>query len=115
MINIADLAKEAPVSSFPAGQKSPGDSPSTSIASAIVPAPGEGSVLVANPADRMIYYYTEGMAAPMGSFQNYKRDPRALLVLDNSLRETAAFIRAPRDFRKPDHTTSCFYSTRRVS
>jgi len=28
------------------------------------------------------------MAAPMGSFQNYKRDPRALLVLDNSLRET---------------------------
>ena len=88
MINIADLAKEAPVSSFPAGQKSPGDSPSTSIASAIVPAPGEGSVLVANPADRMIYYYTEGMAAPMGSFQNYKRDPRALLVLDNSLRET---------------------------
>jgi hypothetical protein len=36
----------------------------------------------------MIYYYTEGMAAPMGSFQNYKRDPRALLVLDNSLRET---------------------------
>ena len=37
----------------------------------------------------MIYYYTEGMAAPMGSFQNYKRDPRALLVMDNSLRETA--------------------------
>lgn len=88
MINILDLAKEAPVTRFPAGQKAPGDSPSTSIASAIVPAPDEGSVLVANPADKMIYYYTEGMAAPMGSFQNYKRDPRALLVLDNSLRET---------------------------
>jgi len=76
------------VSRFPAGQKAPGESPSTSIAAAIVPAPGEGSVLVANPADKMIYYYSEGMAAPMGSFQNYKRDPRALLVLDNSLRET---------------------------
>ncbi len=88
MINMLDLAKEAPVTRFPAGQKSPRDSPSTSIASAIVPAPGEGAVLVANPADKMIYYYTEGMAAPMGSFQNYKRDPRALLVLDNSLRET---------------------------
>ncbi len=37
----------------------------------------------------MIYYYTEGMAAPMGSFQNYKRIPKALLVLDNGLRETA--------------------------
>ena len=44
-------------------------------------------MLVANPADKMIYYYTEGMAAPMGSFQNYRRDPKALLVLDNSLRE----------------------------
>jgi hypothetical protein len=37
----------------------------------------------------MIYFYTEGMAAPMGSFQNYRRDPKALLVLDKSLRETA--------------------------
>jgi YVTN family beta-propeller protein len=88
MIKIAELGKEAAVTRFPAGQKAPGESPFTSIAPAIVPAPDEGSVLVANPADKMIYYYTEGMAAPMGSFQNYKRDPRALLVLDNSLRET---------------------------
>ncbi|HET9525725.1 MAG TPA: cytochrome D1 domain-containing protein [Pyrinomonadaceae bacterium] len=88
MIGISNLAKEAPVSQFPAGQRAPGESPSKSIAAAIVPAPEEGSVLVANPADKTIYYYSEGMAAPMGSFQNYKRDPRALLVLDNSLRET---------------------------
>src|SRR5204862_8320982 len=27
--------------------------------------------------------------APMGSFQNYRRDPKALLVLNNSLRESA--------------------------
>lgn len=88
MIKISDLGKEAAVTRFPAGQKPPGESPSTSIASAIVPAPEDGAVLVANPADKTIYYYSEGMAAPMGSFQNYKRDPRALLVLDNSLRET---------------------------
>lgn len=88
LINISDLAKEAPVTRFPAGQKAPAESPSTSIASAMVPAPEDGAMLVANPADKMIYYYSEGMAAPMGSFQNYKRDPRALLVLDNSLRET---------------------------
>ncbi len=55
---------------------------------AFVPAAEPGSMLLANPSDKMIYYYTEGMAAPMGSFQNYKRDPRALLVLDNSQRET---------------------------
>ncbi len=86
MIRLADLGKEASITKFPAGQKAPART--TSLADEIVPSPEDGSVLVANPADKMIYYYTEGMAAPMGSFQNYKRDPRALLVLDNSLRET---------------------------
>jgi YVTN family beta-propeller protein len=88
MINLANLDKEAAVTRFPAGQHAPGESKSTSVAAAIVPAPEDGAVLVANPADKTIYYYTEGMAAPMGSFQNYKRDPRAVLVVDNSLRET---------------------------
>jgi YVTN family beta-propeller protein len=92
MIKRTDLGKEAAVSRFPGGQKAPQESPTRSSASAIVAAPEEGAVLVANPADRMIYYYTEGMAAPMGSFQNYKRDPKALLVLDNSLRETGLGI-----------------------
>ena len=86
LINLGALGKEAAVTRFPAGQRAPGAS--DSIAAAIVPAPEDGSVLVANPADEMIYYYTEGMAAPMGSFQNYKRNPRALLVVDNSLHET---------------------------
>jgi hypothetical protein len=31
----------------------------------------------------------EGMAAPMGNFQNYHRDPMAVLVLDRGLRETS--------------------------
>lgn len=88
MIRLADLGKEASITKFPAGQKAPAESRFTSLADAIVAAPEDGAVLVANPADKMIYYYTEGMAAPMGSFQNYKRDPRALLVVDNSLRET---------------------------
>lgn len=89
MIKITDLGKhqEVAVTRFPAGQRAPQESPST-LANAIVPAPEEGAVLVANPADKMIYFYTEGMAAPMGSFQNYRREPKAVLVLDNSLRET---------------------------
>src|SRR6266850_151812 len=89
MIKTSDLGKEASVSRFPAGQRAPKESPASSLADAIVPAPEEGSVLVANPADKMIYFYTEGMAAPMGSFQNYRRDPKALLVLDNGLRAQA--------------------------
>ncbi|HEU4834074.1 MAG TPA: cytochrome D1 domain-containing protein [Pyrinomonadaceae bacterium] len=88
MIKLANITKEAAVTHFPAGEKAPAKSPARSPANAIVPAPEDGSVLVANPADQMIYYYSEGMAAPMGSFQNYRRDPKALLVLDNSLVET---------------------------
>ena len=88
MIKLADLGKEAALSRFPAGQKAPKEAPVRSLAEAIVPAPEEGAVLVANPADKMIYFYSEGMAAPMGSFQNYRRIPKALLVLDNGLRET---------------------------
>jgi len=57
-----------------------------------VPAPEGNSVLVANPADRVIYYYSEGMAAPMGSFQNYRRNPRGVMVIDRSLRETTAGV-----------------------
>lgn len=89
MIKLADLGKETAVSRFPAGQRAPRESLGRSFADAIVPAADEGAVLVANPADKMIYFYTEGMAAPMGSFQNYRREPKALLVLDNSLREGA--------------------------
>lgn len=90
MIKLSDLDKtqEVAISRFPAGQKAPRDSPTSSVADAIVPAPGGGSVLVANPADKMIYYYTEGMAAPMGTLQNYRRAPKALLVLDKSVSET---------------------------
>jgi YVTN family beta-propeller protein len=92
LIKIRGLGEgdsEIAVTRFPAGQKSPRASPFTSAAASVVPAPEAGSVLVANPADKIIYYYAEGMAAPMGSFQNYSRDPRAVLVLDNSLSETS--------------------------
>jgi len=90
MIKIADFdrAREVSVSRFPAGQKIPKDSPAFALANAVIPTAGGDGVLVANPADKMIYFYTEGMAAPMGSFQNYRRDPKALLLLDNSLAET---------------------------
>ncbi len=91
-IKLRDLGTEnadAAAGRFPAGQRAPRESPSVSVAAAVVPAPEPGAVLAANPADKTIYYYSEGMAAPMGSFTNYRRDPRAVLVLDKSLRETA--------------------------
>jgi DNA-binding beta-propeller fold protein YncE len=88
MIRLAEVGREAAVSRVPAGQKAPRESSGHSFADAIVPAPEDGAVLIANPADKMIYLYAEGMAAPMGGFQNYRREPKALLVLDNGLRES---------------------------
>jgi YVTN family beta-propeller protein len=79
-INVAD---------FPGGEKAFGAGGfAVSPADGIVNAPSEGAVLVANPADGNIYYYREGMAAPMGHFTNDSHAPRAVLVLDRSLKET---------------------------
>jgi YVTN family beta-propeller protein len=93
MINLSQLGKagvsESSIARFPGGQKPPEAAASRSRADAIIPSAEDSSVLVANPADKMIYYYQEGMAAPMGTFTNYKREPRSLLIWDASLRETA--------------------------
>lgn len=89
MINLGTIGSAPNLVSFPGGQIAP-DAGRThaSVADSVVPSPEGGSVLVANVADGQIYYYSEGMAAPMGNFQNYKRDPRAVLIADRSLRES---------------------------
>ena len=89
-IRLASLGKQVDVVKFPGGQNAPAASPDfASTADAFVPAPEPNAMILANPADQMIYYYTEGMAAPMGDFQNYERVPRAVMVVDRSLREEA--------------------------
>jgi YVTN family beta-propeller protein len=88
MVRLSTVGKDMDVVSFPAGQAAPAASRvSAAAADSLTPAPEGNSMLVANVADKLIYYYTEGMAAPMGDFQNYKREPRAVLVADRSLRE----------------------------
>ncbi len=89
MIPLSQVGHEGasvPVVDFPGGQNPPGRMDLPTAAAGIVQAPGEDAILLANPEDRMIYYYKEGMAAPMGSFQNYSRQPRAVLAVDRSLR-----------------------------
>ena len=94
-VRLSTVGKEPDVIKFPGGQNAPGASPSfASRADAFVPAPEPNSILLANPADRMIYYYSEGMAAPMGNFQNYKREARAVKVVDRSLREESLGVYA---------------------
>lgn len=122
MIPLAAIGKEGaavPVVDFPAGEFPFGKAPRATAAAGIVAAPDENAVLVANPADKHIYYYKEGMAAPIGHFSNYGHFAQAVLVLDRSIKpsrgayaatgilpssgdyEVAVFVNAPR-------TVSCF-------
>jgi YVTN family beta-propeller protein len=101
-IRLATVGAQPDVVKFPGGQSAPGAASTPSRADVFVPTPEGGSMLLANPADRMIYYYSEGMAAPMGNFQNYKREPRAVKVVDRALREEslgvyATTMRLPKD------------------
>lgn len=89
MIDLSELGKPGtvPVVTFAAGAKAPKAVKDISIADAIVEAPGEAAVMVVSPADAAVYYYMEGMNAPMGNFRNYGHLPRAVQVVDRSMQE----------------------------
>jgi YVTN family beta-propeller protein len=102
MINLTQLSREGElvVTNFAAGSTAPGKAADISIADGIVPAVNEAAVLVVSPADATVYYYMEGMNAPMGAFRNYGHAPRAVEVANRALKETepgiyAATIRVP--------------------
>ncbi len=85
---LGGLHTRVPVVDLP-GAKSSGasyfaDDDSTAL---VVQIPGENSVVIASPGDKAMYYYDEGMAAPMGISSNFGEEPRAVLVIDRSLRE----------------------------
>jgi YVTN family beta-propeller protein len=91
LIALDSLGKPQPpvVKTIPGGQNAPlGDAGLPATAPTIASPPGESAVLVANPTDKTIYFYSEGMNAPMGTFQNMGREMRAVLAIDRSLRET---------------------------
>jgi YVTN family beta-propeller protein len=89
MINMLELEKgnKPPVVTFQAGPKAPELAKDIGIADAITEAVGEAAVLIVSPADNTVYYYMEGMNAPMGNFRNYGHLPRAVGVVDRALRE----------------------------
>ena len=73
-----------------AGRQAPSALPQDiGVADMIQPTPEGNSVVIANAPDMMLYFYAEGLMAPMGTFQNYKRRPRALMIINRSLGETA--------------------------
>jgi hypothetical protein len=91
LIELTDFNKTSPAPvDIQGGQKAPSTMPEEiGVARMIAPTPEGNAVMIANNPDQMIYYYVEGMMAPMGTFSNYKRRPRGLLLLDRSLSEVA--------------------------
>ncbi len=89
MIRLSTIGTEVDITEFPGGQGIPAQASPPVKADSIVLAPEGNSVILANPVDKVLYYYQEGMAAPMGNFQNYRREPLAVLIVDRSLRETS--------------------------
>ena len=84
---VGQAGRPVPIIDFPGGQRAPGKLPRPTPADGIVPAPGHPSVLVVNAEDKAVYFYKEGMAAPMGHFVTYGKVPLAVRVVDRSLRE----------------------------
>ncbi|WP_196138408.1 YncE family protein [Aliikangiella sp. G2MR2-5] len=91
MVPLADKDVGREGATIPTVDTPGGDaSPAVKISAAprtIVRAPGSNAVLIANYYDQAVYFFKEGMAAPMGQFNNYGRSPRAVKTIDRSLRE----------------------------
>ncbi len=92
MLTLADSAigkpgMPIPVVDTPGGDKPPGRMRRATPASGITKVPGANAVVLSNPGDQAIYFYKEGMAAPMGQFVTPGNSPRAVMALDMSLKE----------------------------
>jgi len=94
LVDLSEIAKgKFGAVDVQAGRKTPADVPDEIGPSDMIAATPEGrSVMIANTPDQMIYYYVEGMMAPMGTFTNYKRRPQAILIVDRSLAETESGV-----------------------
>lgn len=98
MINLSTLGKgkTAAVQSFAAGAQPPSMAGNLVIADSVAAAAGEGTVFVVNPADGTTYYYMEGMNAPSSNYRVYGANPRAVTVVDRSLKEVEPGVYAGR-------------------
>ncbi len=82
-----------------AGQLPPSAAGVSALASSLAPIDG-GGLLIANPADDMVYLHSGGSGAPLGAFQGHGLRPRSALALDRRLTETAPGVFTGR-FRVP--------------
>lgn len=89
LIELGALTRESPPAliDITVGQTAPSSAGGIVEGSPMVPMPEGRGAIIANPADKMFYVYTEGMMAPIGSLPSYGQVPRSLLFVDRTLRE----------------------------
>ncbi|GAB4238008.1 MAG: cytochrome D1 domain-containing protein [Deltaproteobacteria bacterium] len=98
MIPLSESGMGGPLQTkkFTTGALPPIRAPYVPVADAIAPTPEPYAVVAANPAEKTIFYYSEGMTAPMGNFRNYGHEPLAAMVVDRSLRERSPGVYSAR-------------------
>ena len=89
-IDSLDREGQPAVSEVQVGTLPPYRSSDRGIAPAMMLNPEGGGMVIANPADKTIYFYQEGMMAPAGTIKNYGREPRGVMIADWSIRERGA-------------------------
>ncbi len=90
MVPLAEIGiedKPVPMVDFPGGRLPLEPIGTRTPVAALAPTPADPAVIFPDPDNQSIYFYSEGMAAPMGSFKNYGHVPRGIAVLDRSLQE----------------------------
>jgi DNA-binding beta-propeller fold protein YncE len=102
--NLEEPGEALPVVTLPVGVRAPGMSSAQASARSVFANANEQAVLIANPAEDRIYYLAEGAQAPLGSFQGHTLLPRAVLVVDRSIREIGSGVYTGR-FRVPSGGT----------
>jgi len=89
MLNLQELSRGAEiiVNEFAAGTLAPSKARNLALADAMSPTPQEAAIFVVSPADATVYYYMEGMNAPMGAFRNYGHNPSAVQIANRALKQ----------------------------
>lgn len=89
MIKLSQIGGQGDlaVMGFVAGERPPQDSKKLLPASVFATAVTEAATLAVSPGDATVYYYMEGMNAPMGNFRNYGHRPLSALVADRTIKE----------------------------
>lgn len=92
LIKLSDIGKDGMPAQHQVsfGNSSPGEYRYTSLADSMSPTGHMAMVIAANPTEKVLFHYMEGMMVPMGSYSTYGKVPRAVRVVDRSLKEVGA-------------------------